>query len=214
MSICVIRTGNLNFSTLTGLQSRWNSTWMKPVTFYYFAYGSNMLAERLKAPTRCPGAIVLGRAFAEGALIEFSKLSKLDGSGKATLGRATGHRTPGVLFKIPNAQRSALDRAEGAGKGYDRCDAFPVHRSGSDEIVQAVTYLATSPQANLKPYDWYLALVVAGAHQHGLGDDYLAILRREPYVVDVNRTRESRDQALAALTAAGFADYRKLLAQS
>ena len=178
--------------------------------FYYFAYGSNMLTERLKAHNRCPGATFMGRAFAEGAVIEFSKRSKLDGSGKATLGRAAGQQTPGVLFKIPNEQRPALDRAEGAGKGYDRCDSFPVHRSGSDKIVQAVTYLATSPVANLKPYDWYLALIVAGAHQHGLGDDYLAKLRREPYTQDVDRTRKTRHEAIAALTAAGYADYSKL----
>ena len=110
------------------------------MTFYCFAYGSNMLTERLKA--RCPGAIVLGTAFAEGSIIEFSNRSELDGSGKATLGRATGQRTPGVLFKIPNPQCRALDRAEGAGKGYDRCDAFHDHRSGSAAIVQAVTYLS------------------------------------------------------------------------
>lgn len=181
------------------------------MTFYYFAYGSNMLTERLKAPKRCPGATVLGRAFADGWVIEFSKRSNLDGSGKATLGRAASQRTPGVLFKIPNAQRPALDCAEGAGKGYDRCDAFSVQRSGSDEIIQAVTYLATSPEANLKPFDWYLALLVAGAHQHGLGDNHRARLSREPYEPDVDHTRKSRDEAMAALKAAGFADYRKLL---
>ena len=179
------------------------------MTFYCFAYGSNMLTERLKA--RCPSATVLGTAFAEGSIIEFSKRSELDGSGKATLGRAAGQRTPGVLFKIPNPQCRTLDRAEGAGKGYDRCDAFPVHRSGSAAIVQAVTYLATSPEANLKPYDWYLALIVAGAHQHGLGDDYIAKLRREPYVQDVYRTRKTRVEAIVALTEDGFPDYRELL---
>ena len=171
------------------------------MTFYYFAYGSNMLTERLKAHNRCPGATVCGCAFTEGAIIEFSKRS-LDGSGKATLGRVAGQQTPGVLFKIPNAERHALDRTEGARNGYDRCDAFPVHRSGSDAIVQAVTYLATSPEANLKPYDWYLALIVAGAHQHGLGDDYIAKLRREPYVQDVYRTRKTRVEAIVALTEA------------
>ena len=180
------------------------------MTFYHFAYGSNMLTERLKANNRCPGARVCGCAFAEGAIIEFSKRS-LDGSGKATLGRAAGQRTLGVLFKIPNAQSCALDRAEGAGNGYHRCDAFPIHRYGSDAIVQAVTYLATSPEANLKPYDWYLALVVAGADQHGLGDDYLAKLRREPYVQDAERTRRTRVEAIVALRAAGLPDYRKLL---
>ena len=176
----------------------------------YFAYGSNMLTERLRSPKRCPGATVFDCAFAGGWVIEFSKRS-IDGSGKATLCQAAGKRTPGVLFEIPKAQLGSLDDAEGARNGYKRCESFPVQRSGSDEIVQAATYLASSPEENLKPYDWYLALVIAGAHQHGLGDDYLAKLRREHYSQDDNRTRKTRLDAIAALTAAGFADYRKLL---
>lgn len=170
-----------------------------------------MLTERLTADNRCPDAKFCGCAFAEGAVIEFSKRSELDGSGKATLCQATGQQAPGVLFKIPNAQRVALDRVEGFRKGYDRCDAFPVHRSSSDAIVQAVTYLATSPEANHKPYDWYLALIVAGAQQHDLGDDYVAKLRREPYERDDCIARKTRKEAIVALRAAGFPDYRKLL---
>ena len=183
------------------------------MTFNYFAYGSNMLTQRLKTPKRCPGAAVMGRAFADGWVIEFNKRS-IDGSGKATLGKADGKLTPGILFEIPKAQLSALDRAEGAEgakKGYERCDAFPVQRSDSDEIVQAVAYFATSPEANLKPYDWYLALLVAGAHQNGLGDGYIAEMRREPHDPDVDYTRKSRVEAIAALKAAGFTNYRKLL---
>ena len=175
--------------------------------FYYFAYGSNMLTERLKADDRCPGAKVCGCAFAEGTIIEFSKRSR-DGSGKATLVRAAGQRTPGVLFKIPNGEGSDLDRAEGVSNGYYRCDAFPVHRFGSDAIIKSVTYFAESPKANLEPYDWYLALIIAGAHQHGLGAEYIAKLRREPYRQDRDRTR--KDKAIAIVNAAGY-DYGKVL---
>ena len=56
---------------------------MTATTFHYFAYGSNMLTARLKA--RCSGAELVGRAFADGWGIEFSKPGE-DGSGKATLG--------------------------------------------------------------------------------------------------------------------------------
>ena len=180
------------------------------MTFYYFAYGSNMLTERLKANNRCPGAKVCGCAVAEGAIIEFSKRS-VDGSGKATLARAAGQQTSGVLFNIPNEQSQALDRVEGARNGYHRCKTFPVHRYGSDAIVEAVTYIAKSPKANLKPYDWYLALIIAGAKQHGLGDDYIAKLRREPYKQDDYRTRKTREEAIVALRAAGFPNYRELI---
>ena len=183
---------------------------MKTLTFYYFAYGSNMLTERLKA--RCPGATAAGRAIADGAVIEFSKRSK-DGSGKATLRQEVRGQTAGVLFEIPTAELGALDSHEGVGKGYQRCDAFRVRRIDGDEIVLAVTYLATSTDSSLKPYDWYLALVIAGAHQHGHGDDYLRALRREPHLPDPNGSRKTRGEAIEALTAAGFGEYRKLLDQ-
>lgn len=184
-----------------------DTTCLNDMPFYYFAYGSNMLTERLKADYRCPGARVCGYAFAEGTIIEFSKRS-VDGSGKATLVTAAGQRTPGVLFKIPEAESRALDRAEGARNGYQRCGAFPVHRSGSAAIVQAVTYIAKSPEANLKPYDWYLAIIIAGAQQHGLGVDYIAKLQRVPYKQDYDHTR--KDKAIATIKAAGY-DYEEVL---
>jgi hypothetical protein len=51
-------------------------------SFLFFAYGSNMLTERLRE--RCPDARPLGTAIARGYLLSFSKRSK-DGSAKATL---------------------------------------------------------------------------------------------------------------------------------
>ena len=176
------------------------------MTFDYFAYGSNMLTARLRK--RCIFPYKVERAYAADRIIEFSKRSK-DCSGKATLRQQAGHRTPGVLFRIPISERDRLDAIEG--KGYDRCDKFPVHKSENDEIVCAVTYLASCPKPNLKPYDWYLALVIAGVLEHGLDDNHLAKLRCVPYLLDPNCRREGRCEALEVLAKAGFPDYRFLL---
>ena len=178
------------------------------ITFVYFAYGSNMLTDRLKK--RCPSSIKIGRAYADDRIIEFSKLSK-DGSGKATLQRRAGHQTPGVLFRISKAELGCLDAYEGAGNGYDRYDIFPVHLTRNSEIVCAKTYLASCPKLDLKPYDWYLALVIAGVLEHGLDDNHLAKLRCVPYLLDPNCRREGRCEALEVLGKAGFPDYRCLL---
>ena len=183
---------------------------MGPVTFCYFAYGSNMLTERLRA--RCPSATATGRAFADGAVIEFSKRSK-DNSGKATLRKKAGGRTPGVLFEIPKAELDDLDTHEGVGKGYQRCDAFRVRLIDGDGFATAVTYLATGRDSSLLPYDWYLALVIAGARQHGLGEAHLTSLRCMAYLPDPNDSRKTRIEAIGVLTAAGFPEYRKLLRQ-
>lgn len=181
------------------------------MTFYYFAYGSNMLTARLQA--RCPSAVPLGRAEVADYVVEFSKRSSVDQSGKATLSGAVGHShsSSGVLFEIATAELGQLDRAEGNGKGYDRDDNFPVRLVGGSGIVHARSYLATETVSSLKPYDWYLALVIAGAHEHDLGEDYLAGLRRVAFDDDRDSARKTRRAALEALAAAGFPDYRVLL---
>ena len=178
------------------------------MTFYYFAYGSNMLTTRLER--RCPGASRVGCADAGDHAIEFSKPS-IDKSGKATLRHTTGGRTSGVLFKIPITERDQLDDCEGVGNGYERCDALPVRLLDDDKILKATTYLATSPDSSLKPYDWYLALVIAGAQEHRISDEYLAELRCVEFVPDPDPDRKTRLEAIDDLKAAGIEDYRKVI---
>lgn len=178
------------------------------MTFYYFAYGSNMLTKRLKR--RCPRANGVGRAYAADHAIEFSKPS-IDKSGKATLRHATGGQTSGFLFKMPITELGRLDACEGAGKGYERCDTFPVRLLDDDEILTATTYLATSPDSSLKPYDWYIALVIAGALEHQFSDDYLAELRRVEFVPDPDPDRKTRAAAIDDMSRAGIPDYRRII---
>ena len=176
------------------------------MTFYYFAFGSNMLTTRLQQ--RCRGALPVGRADAAHKVIEFSKPS-IDKSGKATLRHVSDKRTPGVVFKIPISELDQLDKCEGV--GYDRCDAFPVRLLDGGEFLKTTTYLAKSADSSLKPYDWYLALVIAGAYQHALGHDYIKELQRVESAPDPDHNRKTRSKAIEALTKAGFLDYLKLI---
>lgn len=180
------------------------------MSFFYFAYGSNMLAARLAH--RCPSASVVGPASAAGHRLTFEKASS-DGSGKAMLAAEADSMlsVPGVLFEIALADRPGLDEAEGVGFGYQRADDFPVTTGRNGKIVEATTYLATRVDPRLKPYDWYLALVIAGAHQHGLDGEHLGALRRTEYVVDDDQQRKARAIALRALQSSGHPDYRRLL---
>lgn len=182
------------------------------MSFFYFAYGSNMLPARLSA--RCPSAEVIGVASASGHALEFSKLSK-DNSGKATLVAANSedNHTPGVLFKIAKGDLPSLDSAEGAGYGYLRHDTFQVRLRGTDEEVLATTYLAIETDPHLKPYDWYLALTVAGARHHGLDIGHVQMLYNTRFRVDADQTREGRIIALEALAAHGHRDHRQFLGE-
>ncbi len=180
------------------------------MSFLYFAYGSNMLSSRLIA--RCSSAKVIDKAAVQNHTLEFSKPSK-DTSGKATLIPSAGRelQTYGVLFEIKKGERNALDKAEGAGYGYDRNDVFNVLLSKSDETVAATTYLATEPQPDLRPFDWYLALVIAGALEHDLDARHVSELLKIPHDLDSDKTRKSRQDALEALAIHGYHDHMKLL---
>lgn len=165
-------------------------------TFTYFAYGSNMLSERLTE--RCPRAEAIGNAFVEGYALSFSKRSN-DGSGKATLIRSAGSTVHGVLFRIPTSECAALDEAEGP--GYRRNDDFAVVENANGTSISTTTYLAEESSLNesLCPYDWYLELVTTGAKQHGLPEDYRQLLEATIAERDAMPSRKTARKARTLL---------------
>ena len=165
--------------------------------FLYFAYGSNLLTARLRE--RCPSAAPIGRAVAPGHSVCFRKAGR-DGSGKATLtlGGGAGSEAMGVLYRIDLGERPALDRAEAR---YDRLDDFPVRTVQSGASIAATTYIAQADacREGLLPFDWYLALIVAGAREHGFDDSYIAMLAAVETLADLEAERAGRMSALARL---------------
>jgi len=175
-------------------------------TFAYFAYGSNMLDERLRH--RCPSARCIATGSVAGWRLDFSKRGA-DGSGKATLGAADAcERTHGVLFHIELGGRAALDRAEGP--GYRRLDDLIVDVDDAGppapEPVTASVYVARPAyiDRSLLAFDWYRDLVLAGALRHHLPSRLVAALRALPVQPDPQPDRPARREALAVLAAAGF----------
>lgn len=164
----------------------------------YFAYGSNMLTERLT--WRVPDARCLGIARALGRRLVFHKLS-VDKSGKCDLPK-TGNNSDvvyGVLFDVPDSQRSALDDAEGLNCGYK--DAPIEILDAHSRPVRAIGYFATDNAIDpgLVPFDWYHCLVVSGARQHHLPGDYILSIAAVRTVPDPEPKRKSRLEALQAL---------------
>jgi len=178
--------------------------------FLYFAYGSNLLAERLAA--RCPSAKPVGLATVTGWRLAFQSKS-FDGSGKATLIRADeADVVHGRLYEIPVGERDALDKAEGADRDppvYRRHDDFTVIRDDGTSVGDVSVYLAREETPPLEPWDWYRALIVAGGMQAGLPAGLVAALAVTPALPDPLPKRRSRREALAVLDAAGFAELAK-----
>jgi hypothetical protein len=137
--------------------------------FLNFAFGSNLLIERLQQ--RAPSAAVVSAASLSEHALRWHKRSK-DGSGKCdALHTGAGIDVVwGVVFRIADAERAALDLAEGLGRGYVHKQV--VVQAGPHQI-EALMYSATDVDPNLRPYHWYKAYVVAGARQHSLPSDYI-----------------------------------------
>jgi gamma-glutamylcyclotransferase len=176
-------------------------------SLHYFAYGSNLLTTRLAA--RCASARVVATAVTEGWTVNFTKPGA-DGSGKAGLVEQAATRHPGVVYEIASHEMPVLDRFEGVGHGYSRTDAFPVTLAGGERL-NVSTYVPLRHDATLKPFDWYLALCVAGAHEHGFDEASRQRFSSHPRLADADHAREGRRLALEALAAAGHHEWHKLL---
>lgn len=166
----------------------------------YFGYGSNMLTARLQA--RVPSATPVSTAVLPDHALRFHKRSQ-DGSGKCDIvpTSETDQHVHGVLFDVSSADLRALDEAEQRGRGYERSDVTVYAPSSS---VDAFAYTAQPAYVDdaLLPYDWYHALVRAGARQHDLPSSYVAQIDAVGSYPDPNQERRRMHAAL--LREAGF----------
>ena len=165
---------------------------MKEEHFLTFAYGSNMLCARLRE--RCPLAAPLCVAELNGFMLHWHKKSK-DGSGKCGIVSASSPNSHvlGVLYRVAVHEKCDLDKAEGLGQGYTEID-FDVLCEGVRTAAKA--YHATDIDHTLRPYSWYQALVVAGAKEHRMPEEYISQLEAVATQEDPNRARHNKNVRL------------------
>lgn len=176
--------------------------------FLYFAYGSNLLTGRLADTDRCPSARYHAAAYIDDLEIEFSKESREDGSGKATLVPSHGHRLYGVVYKVELSELETLNRVE---SGYDLKNDFKVFLLDMDTPLTVKTYIAPeqSRKPGLKPFDWYLALIVAGAIEHGFPQAEISAYQNMEFRTD--KEEENKSKTLKLLNDAGFESIEQVL---
>lgn len=166
---------------------------------FYFAYGSNMLVERLQAQNRAPSARPVSHARLDGWQLRFDKSSK-DGSGKCHIEPQPGACVHGVVYRIDENDFRTLDQAEGVGSGYHRKRIRKVLLGDGSE-VDAFAYMAEPghTEDGLRPYDWYRDLVLAGAEQHQLPQDFITQLKQIDARPDPEPDRPNRLKAMDLL---------------
>jgi len=167
-------------------------------TLRYFAYGSNMLRERLVARVSMARTVAVG--VVRDYRLDFAKVS-VDHSGKADMVSSPGGEVWGVLYEFDSDQKAALDRHEGV---HYKARGVVVAMPAGDETACAYMAEPHRRDPSKVPYDWYLALVVAGARQGGLPAAYIQVLEATTFDVDGIEDRASRREALAALADAGM----------
>jgi len=112
-----------------------------------------------------------------------------DGSAKANLRADATDEVWGALYGLQEAQLDALDRFEG---GYLRVTVEVALADGGD--LHAVTYRSERSVAGVHAFDWYRALLIEGAQEHGLPGHAIARLEALPSAPDLRRRRGRADQ--------------------
>lgn len=154
-----------------------------------FAYGSNLLTQRMQARVSTAVPVVVG--YVRQRRLTFHKRSD-DGSAKAdaALTGDCGDQVWGVVYRMHGRQKSMLDGYESLGIGYNEEIVDVVHQTGS---IKAWMYVArpSAIDSTLMPYSWYHNLVVEGAVQHQLPADYIRLLRTIQTIADPDAQRHS-----------------------
>ncbi|MEO0565639.1 MAG: gamma-glutamylcyclotransferase family protein, partial [Chloroflexota bacterium] len=135
----------------------------------YFAYGSNMSPESIKAT--CPVAEPIGPARLDHHRLAFTRHSPKWGGGVADIVSAPGMVVWGVLYRIEPKCQVALDLREGNGVAYIRSDVSV--QTPTSGRIRAITYKVIRPvYPEIPPTDRYLHAITTGARNHNLPADY------------------------------------------
>jgi gamma-glutamylcyclotransferase len=126
----------------------------------YFAYGSNMDSERMKA--RSVSFFQRTHAILKGYRLEFNKVaSRNSQEGYANVVKFENGIVEGVLYEIPDSDLPKLDAHEGYPEHYDRIKVKVTLNDGQE--VEAVAYVAQPNKVRdgLKPSMDYLNHLLA-----------------------------------------------------
>ena len=104
-----------------------------------------------------------------------------DGSGKANIVRGDGGEVWGALYRMDPEHWRILDQFEG---GYERVGLDVASAGG---VVRATSYTSSIRTPDAVAFDWYQQLILDGAREHGLPEDWIAGLLALPVRSDPSR---------------------------
>jgi gamma-glutamylcyclotransferase len=139
------------------------------LTGLLFAYGSNLAASEMDA--WCPEARFAGVARLPDHRLSLNRRSIRWGGGAVDIVRAPGEEVWGVLYEVPDGTLDLLDAKEGEGWAYRRVEV-EVEHGGHRVAAEAYEVVDKAPE-KVSPAPEYAALLVRGARQRGLPEEYV-----------------------------------------
>lgn len=150
---------------------------------FYFAYGSNLDWRQMQS--RCPSVRFVAIASLPHYRLCFPRYSQSRSCDVASIVSASGEVVWGAVYRLNEADRSALDAAEGfrpnrdpSRNSYQRVDIKVLKGGHLSKPLDVMTYIAQQ-QAGIVPCgpsDEYMALILSGARHWGLPAEYLSSL--------------------------------------
>jgi hypothetical protein len=144
---------------------------------WYFAFGANMSSDVLTRRRVRPLASEPAR-LDDHVLFFGERGIPLLEPGFATIGTAPGETVWGVLHRLRAGDLDVLRSYEG--NTYSRRRVSVVGRDSGE--VEAWVFSSRHPVQGLRPSTRYLDTLLAGAREHGLPEDYVTRLERQPSV--------------------------------
>jgi gamma-glutamylcyclotransferase (GGCT)/AIG2-like uncharacterized protein YtfP len=144
----------------------------------YFAYGSSMDFEQMKA--RCPAAEAVGVGWLPDHILCFPRNSAKRQCGVASVEPRQGHHTWGAVYRLTANCLAALDKNEGFSpnrpeqeNSYNRVEAEVIVGGTATKVM---TYLAVRQDEPPLPSLAYISQLRRGARHHGLPSGYSEFL--------------------------------------
>jgi hypothetical protein len=144
---------------------------------YYFAYGSNMNEEQMRARCSSPKVIAVSK-LPDHQLAFFGYSAVWDGAEESVI-PALGQDVWGVVYDLSSSDRERLDdsqdaRLDGSGD-YFHSPAKVTDQQG--KVYTVLLYKKDNQGTPQKPSQEYLNFIVQGAVDHQLPSDYVEQLR-------------------------------------
>ncbi|EDV97874.1 GH17112 [Drosophila grimshawi] len=158
--------------------------------FYYFGFGSNMLASRIHIQN--PTARRLGAGRLENYRLDFKAVGSNNWLGApATIVPTAGSQVFGAIWEIDMCNLKDLDNQEGVSDGIYIPISVPVHSlTTKDEVICRAYHLSNQPDTivhaesvvtdvpqDRQPSCTYLKVLVKGAEETGIPEIYIKWLK-------------------------------------